>query len=70
MSLIYTGYSVVLMISELCRPLIQSKLQVLSLAGLAKDDFSNADSKVMKVCVMKVYQGVCITHISACAMIL
>ena len=32
-----------------CRPLIQCKLEVLSRAGLAKEDFSKADSTVMKV---------------------
>lgn len=31
------------------RPLIQGKLDVLSQAGLSKDDFSKADSTFMKV---------------------
>ena len=32
----------------MCRPLIQGKLDVLSQAGLSKDDFSKADSTFMK----------------------
>lgn len=31
------------------RPLVQKKLEVLSKAGLSKEDFSAADTKTMKV---------------------
>jgi len=32
-----------------CRPLVQQKLDVLGKAGLSKDNFSNADTKYLKV---------------------
>lgn len=45
------------------RPLIQGKLDVLSQAGLSKDDFSTADSTFMKVrayCVVMCMNWVCL----------
>ncbi len=39
--------------SHMHRPLIQNKLSVLSQAGLAKDDFSSAESAVLTAKVSK-----------------
>lgn len=48
------------MYCTLPRPLIQCKLDVLHQAGLAKEDFSQADSTVLKVIVGYLHNLVCI----------
>ncbi len=44
---VHAGNYYVVIIIFSCRPLIQNKLSVLSQAGLAKNDFSEAESSVV-----------------------